>query len=758
MLNNLGLGILLEAKDEFSHVMEKAKHQFHEVDKSSEKLATETAKHLGKWTLAIAAASVAAVAAGGAIAYHLASEAAEGSMIIAQAGARAGATAEQMEALRKAADNVGLRGLGTSGDEAATMLKELIVNGMGVEGALASLDATIRLTKASMGELAGPQAAQAVANILKEFHLNAGDSGDVVDKLAVAMRMFGASATDLVPMVTGVARGAQLAGASFEDALAAVGLAKKVMPDAGTAIMGVNMALSGLAGGAARAKLGALGVRTIDSMTGGMRPLLSILADLDKRMSGLSEGDKARKIGAVFGPRGAGTIVAIMAELGRGIRAASGEMVYGARAAEELNRQMANSRGAAAEMTAGLEGEFKTQQNRVRKSAATMIDFLGEPFKEVLTPVLAGVNYMLKSINRSLADGSGVWGAVGAAAAKVGLAFQGIVQLFEQGGFSGKVLEEMDKAENSGIQKFAIQVWHWVGVIKEAWNGMVEGWDSTMDTLQPVFDGLSEAFTTLASALGISWATSEENASTWDSASKVGRVFGETIAWIAGTVAGGLITTLNIANGTIAAFRSGWILLKPIVMPILRVIYDGLLIISGFLELDMKKSMQGFAALAVDALSFVIGLVADLVKIMASAVDWIGSVFGADLGLGESVGKQLDAALAEVSKFRESLLETPTVAIAGPTQTQIAPQDVGQMSTNAGASAVPAAAMASVISGGTKKAVNQSLVSANESVGPSEATITSYLILDGEKVAEATQKAQLRKKARSFHAIPVGQE
>jgi hypothetical protein len=758
MLNNLGLGILLEAKDEFSTVMEKAKHQFHATEKAAEDLATGSALHLGKWALGLAAVAGAAVAAGTAIAYGFAHEAAEGSLTLAQAGARAGATAEQLEELRKAADDVGLRGIGVTADEAAQDLKMLITNGMGAEGAIEALNASVLLAKASFGELAGPQAAQAVASILKEFHLTAADATPTVDKMAVAMRMFGVSAADIVPMVTGVARGAELAGANFNDALAAVGLAKKVLPDAGQAIMGVNMALSGLAGGAARAKLAGLGVSAKDAATGGMKPLLTILAELDARMGSLSEGDKAEKIGKVFGPRGAGTMVAIMGELSRGVRSASGEMVYGAKAAAEIGKQMNGAGGAAQAMTESVAEEMGTQENRLRANFANMVDFIGGPLTKVFAPALMLLNLAIKDLNREIVEGNGFWGRFAAAANTVGLVFQGLVQLFDQGGFSGKVREEMDKAENSGIKKFAVQVWHWVGVIQNAWEGFMNGWDNTMEKLQPTFDRLLLAWKGIGIALGLADDSAEGNAATWDTFGDVAAYVGTLLAWVAGILAEKVAFEFRVATTLIGIFREAWEVLGPVIKPVLYFLRDGLNLVVAILDGDMKGALQGFAAIALDAIGFVIGMASSLLRILAKTADFVGSLFGADLGLSNSVGRELDQVETSINKFRDDLTGR-TVVVAAPEQSPIASMDVGQMSSAAGASTIPVAAMASVIARGptsSQHAANQSSVSDVQSVGPAVAEIHTHLHLDGEQVAESVRKADLRKRARAFHPIPVG--
>jgi hypothetical protein len=77
---------------------------------------------------------------------------------------------------------------------------------------------------------------------------------------------------------------------------------------------------------------------------------------------------------------------------------------------------------------------------------------------------------------------------------RVTLFFNGLKQLFEQGGFSGAVREELNRAENQGLKRFLISIYQIVHRIQQIWEGFKDGFTSTIDAARPVFEDLVDAF------------------------------------------------------------------------------------------------------------------------------------------------------------------------------------------------------------------------------------------------------------------------
>ena len=76
---------------------------------------------------------------------------------------------------------------------------------------------------------------------------------------------------------------------------------------------------------------------------------------------------------------------------------------------------------------------------------------------------------------------------------RVTLFFRGLKQLFEQGGFSGAVREELNRAENQGLKRFLISIYQIAYRIGQIWQGFKDGFTSTIEEARPVFEDLVEA-------------------------------------------------------------------------------------------------------------------------------------------------------------------------------------------------------------------------------------------------------------------------
>lgn len=85
---------------------------------------------------------------------------------------------------------------------------------------------------------------------------------------------------------------------------------------------------------------------------------------------------------------------------------------------------------------------------------------------------------------------------------KIKLAFRGLVQLFQQGGFSGAVREELGRAENQGLKGFLIQIYLWGNRIKQFFAGIGEGFSKGIEACRPYIDKFLEALGKLGGALG----------------------------------------------------------------------------------------------------------------------------------------------------------------------------------------------------------------------------------------------------------------
>jgi hypothetical protein len=142
--------------------------------------------------------------------------------------------------------------------------------------------------------------------------------------------------------------------------------------------------------------------------------------------------------------------------------------------------------------------------------------------------------------------------------AKVRLAFDAIVQVFRDGAFSGAVMDELSKAENSGIKRFVISlymVWH---RLQRLWTGITEGFTAAIDVLRPVWEKLVSAFRDVGSeasglASDITGAASSLPSQQFVSfGQKVGKVLG----WIVSAAVAVVGWQARLYAGFLAGFRA----------------------------------------------------------------------------------------------------------------------------------------------------------------------------------------------------------
>lgn len=141
---------------------------------------------------------------------------------------------------------------------------------------------------------------------------------------------------------------------------------------------------------------------------------------------------------------------------------------------------------------------------------------------------------------------------------RVSLFFQGLTQLFEQGGFSGAVREELDRAENQGLKRFLISVWQVAYRIQQIWEGFKDGFTRTIEEARPVFEDLAEAFSVLQEEIGGLFGEVAGGAASLPSAefrsfgATVGGAIATVVTWFAKLWA----ISLRVTGGIVAGFRS----------------------------------------------------------------------------------------------------------------------------------------------------------------------------------------------------------
>jgi len=220
---------------------------------------------------------------------------------------------------------------------------------------------------------------------------------------------------------------------------------------------------------------------------------------------------------------------------------------------------------------------------------------------------------------------------------KVSLFFRGLKQLFEQGGFSGAVREELNRAENLGLKRFLIAVWQIVYRIQQVWQGFTQGFTSTIEAARPVFEDLVDAFSELGQEIAALFGEVAGGAAGLPSdkfrsfGQVVGAVFGTIVKWAAKVIA----VFARITAGVVGGFRSMLKYIRP----------------------------------ALNAVASAIGMLRDAWNTLTGATDSssesAGESTSAWRSLGEFLGQTLGVVVTGITYVLAALIRVVALAIYG---------------------------------------------------------------------------------------------
>lgn len=216
-------------------------------------------------------------------------------------GATSGATAAELAAVGQRAKELGadLTLPATSANEAAEVMLELNKAGLSVQEAMDAARGSLQLAAAAQTD--GATAAGIMSGALNAFELEATDAVRVADLLAAGANASSASMTDLGQGLQQAGFAFHAAGLPVEDlvtslaALTNVGLTGS---DAGTALKNALMRLMNPTKKAAEL-MAQLGFTAYDA-TGQMKPLPTLIADLNRSLAGMTDEERNAALGTIF--------------------------------------------------------------------------------------------------------------------------------------------------------------------------------------------------------------------------------------------------------------------------------------------------------------------------------------------------------------------------------------------------------------------------------------------------------------------------
>ncbi len=705
MLNNMGLGFVLQARDTASPVIKKLHGNLESLKKVGESSSSSITEAIGVSTGAILGMTAVVGTALVGAAFEFAEHAERFSSAITQAGVASHATVEELKGLEELARGKSMDSLRGSAIGMAEALRDLAKEGFNAQEAGQALDGTLALMKISMGALGSADAAAVAHDSLRQFSMRADQAGELTDKLAFSMQRFGFQATELRGAMSGLAAGAQLTGASLDDTLIAVGLVHEVFPSASKAAMAMNMAMQQLASTRAQKELRGIGVAVTDN-TGKIRPLISIIDELATHTAHMTDGQLAQKLETIAGGRAAGGLSAVIEGLRKGVKDASGQILTGSAAVQFLREQMANTAG----------------------TAKRMSDMLGDTMGGAITALKNAIS------NAGVAIGAGFESPFKNAIQTANLFVRGLTQLFTQGGFTGEVRDAIDK--RLGLKGFVIGVFVWAKRLQHEFQSMVEGFQAAFAPFKPILTEIVGLFGQLTQALGLTDQAANDNARTWDGLGAYGNSVGSALGTLAGSVLPLLKSALELVGGAVIALQDTFRSLLPAVTALWQGIKGVFGMIGGLLTGDWKMLWDGAVDVVVGAAKAIVQLLLGAMGSIAGLLDSVGSAMGQDFGFKNSIAGMQDAmnsgAVERGTSVIKNLVSPSAVAVAA-TNSQNQAADIRAAKFGGGV-ASPAAA------------------------GDQHVHVSVPLIVDGEKLAHAHATAKRSRDSRAYHAVPAGAE
>jgi TP901 family phage tail tape measure protein len=297
---------------------------------------------------------------------------------------------------------------------------------------------------------------------------------------------------------------------------------------------------------------------------------------------------------------------------------------------------------------------------------------------------------------------------------KVRLGFDALVQLFEQGGFSGAVMTELDRAENSGLKRFLISVYQVAFRVGRAWDGLVAGFTTALDEAAPVFAILGATVYELGGALLELFHAL--TGSTANLPSEEYRSFGELVGSSLAGIVKWTAAAISVTASFFTSLAKGATGVVQVFAAVFNHLYDSFVTVRSFLTALAESIRSAFVSLS----DGVIGLLRRVpTRFLPAEYQWL-----ARQPLSTEVQQQL------------------TLAMPGST----AAPDVASSSMPARSEAVSRSAELAQL-----QATFSSAPTANIQSQP----ITVNVQVDGEMIARAAHNAQRDSAGRAFSSLPT---
>ncbi len=589
-MNNLGMGFHVSAVDNASPALESVSNKLGKTDKAAKKAKVSfediggKAKDVGTKMQLVGGAALAGLG----LAAH---EAAKFEFGVAQVATEADKAKLPMSAINDIAKKMALQYGGDLDTQVKALYQGVAAGADDAAKATALLDGANRLAIAGNTDQA--TAILGITKVLNNYGMTFDKATDVADAFFVAVKNGQTTVGELGDAIGQVAALGKNAGASMEELIGALGTAATLGKDTASSAASLKAALSGIAHPTADAAAEAarLGIK-FDSVTLRSKGLVGFLKSITS-----SSKFTADSMNKLFGSvEASGFMSALVSNDMSALNSMMEGMKNKAGGAEEAFQTMsatmqqqamvlkANVQVALVDLGDALMPFIKTVGSLVTKMVKAFTA-LPAPVKKAIALGLALGAVLLVVVGTLLTAGAAIAGVVAggevlaiAVAAMVGLlaqwavglglviavgylfkrafdenlggfgdlvkgvafkvklAFDALSQVFTSGAFSGEVMKELGKAENSGIKAFAIQAFLWFNRIKNFFEGIGTGFESALRSMAPAFAQLVKAVKEIGKALGFAQDGPEEAARAFSDFGKMGERVGGIIGAVAAVI------------------------------------------------------------------------------------------------------------------------------------------------------------------------------------------------------------------------------
>lgn len=607
-LNNLGLGFLVTAKDAASAVFNAVGEAMGGTEKKSEKLRQtlgEASSELTSMGLKLAGFGVAGLAGLGAAA----NSAAEYNAAIAEVASITDRANFPIETMKTMTQEMAL----TYGGDLIGHVKSLYQAAS--SGATTAAEAQQLLNAANLLAVGGLSdsflAVDALTNVVNAFGMSLDKTAGIADAMFVAVKVGKTDVNQLAQSIGDLAPIANLTGLSMDDMFSTVAAASNQLGSGTKAITGMRAALTAILDPTSKAvdEAKRLGI----TFTRAHMEAVGFPAFL-KEITGAS-GYTVESLSKLFGSvEAVGAVAALTANGGKGLADAMDAMAHKAGAADAAFRTMADAaQFAEKRLKANLQVAIIKIGDvvlpvieavmRAVNSIVTAFNHAPPILQKVLVGViamasagalavgalllLAGAVAAFVAIGEvaavvlvgavqllqlfSLVAGAAGLAIVGFRAAveqnvggigkyfedsykQVKLVFDAMVQLFEDGGFSGAVAEEFSKG-TSGAEQFATQAYLVFNRVKNFFVGISEGFQAAIGGMGSTFAELVTALRGLGKALGVVQDGPKAAGAAFASFGAVGAAVGRGLAGVFELLAKAITAVVNFTAGLAAGFR-----------------------------------------------------------------------------------------------------------------------------------------------------------------------------------------------------------